>query len=186
MKLVVGLGNPGEQYAPTRHNVGWQVLEKYDLRWQEKRAWQAAVARSGETLFVRPLTFMNESGRAVRAVLDYYKLSPADLVLVYDDKDLPFGTIRLRSGGSAGGHNGVQSVIDHLGSADFARVRLGIEPAVGVADTAQFVLQRFSATEAKDLPKLLEAAKGAIEEILQHGLDKTSHRDLQPLSESST
>lgn len=179
MKLVVGLGNPGNEYANTRHNVGMRVVETMAPSFAEKKKFNALVARQGEVLFALPLTFMNRSGEAVRRLMDFYKVTPQDVLLVYDDKDIRFGTIRLRSEGSSAGHNGVQSVIDHIGE-EFARVRVGIgnDDMVRYVDQADFVLARFNRHEEKMLPEIIQAAARGVQELLQNNLDKTAHRDI--------
>lgn len=176
MKLVVGLGNPGEKYAYTRHNVGFRILDALNLDFVHEKKFSSMVAREGEVLYTKPDTFMNNSGQAVRALVDYYKISPNDVVVVYDDKDIPFGTVRLRSIGSAGGHNGMRSIIGHLGTNDFARVRIGVNAESPITDTADFVLARFSAAEEKLLPKIVDASVEILRGV-QNG-EPLAHRDV--------
>lgn len=133
MKLIVGLGNPGSEYADTRHNIGYMILDKLakelgeeSARWNEQDKFQAVTARIGDVLLVKPITFMNRSGEAVSAIMRFYKLSPADVWVIHDDIDLPMGKIRIREQGSSAGHNGVQSIINALGTNNFVRYRLGI------------------------------------------------------------
>jgi PTH1 family peptidyl-tRNA hydrolase len=153
-QVVVGLGNPGPEYRDTRHNVGHRVLDglarALKKRWE--RDGQATVARAtwrGEPLYlVKPLTFMNVSGPVVAAALRRYHASPADLVLVYDDIDLPLGAVRVRMKGSHGGHNGVRSVIDSLGTADVRRVKVGIGRPLRKEDVPDHVLTGFDPEEA--------------------------------------
>lgn len=134
LQLLVGLGNPGDRYADTRHNVGFMVLERLakaagtSFRPQARLQGQLAEIGSGEQRLrlLMPQTFMNESGRAIRATLDWYRLNPAQLLVLVDDMDLPLGRLRLRAAGSAGGHNGLRSAIQQLGTQDFPRLRIGI------------------------------------------------------------
>lgn len=166
MKLIVGLGNPGKEYEKTRHNVGWRILDAFNLDFRLEKKFNAEVAKHAGLLFCKPQTFMNNSGQAVRELMDYYHIPVENLLVIYDDKDLPFGTIRLRSTGSSGGHNGMQSLIQHLGTQNFGRVRIGVSADSPIQDTAQFVLQRFSAHEEHTLPQIITLAKKAITDIL--------------------
>lgn len=159
MKLVVGLGNPGTEYSHTRHNVGFMVLDQLVQEWKEVSKLKSAISKHGDVLYLKPLTFMNNSGEAVRAVLDYYHIAFEDLLVVFDDKDLPLGTVRFRSKGSSGGHNGIKSIIQHLGSEEFARLKVGIaptDPDRAMGDTAEYVLGTFSKAEQKVLPEIID------------------------------
>lgn len=176
MKLVVGLGNPGKEYEKTRHNVGWRVLDLMKLDFSFEKKFNAEVAKVGDVLFCKPQTFMNLSGESVRAIADYYKITPTDILLVYDDKDLPFRTIRLRSTGSAGGHNGVSSVIQHLGTQNIGRVRIGIASETPIIETADFVLARFTKEEETALPDILKSAVAEIQKYINE--DKLIHQDI--------
>lgn len=170
MKLVVGLGNPEASYRLTRHNVGFMVLDKIVNEWQVDKKLKSAVSRQGGVLYLKPLTFMNNSGEAVRAVMDYYHITVPELLVVFDDKDLPFGTIRFRSKGSSGGHNGIKSIITHIGSEEFARLKVGIAPVNPeqvIGDTADYVLAKFSKEELKQLPKTVEETITKIQSWLQ-------------------
>ncbi len=178
MKLVVGLGNPGRKYEKTRHNVGWMTLDRFDLHFSEEKKFQAAIAKRGDVLFCKPLTFMNNSGQAVRAIIDYYTISIKDIIVVYDDKDLHLGIVRLRSEGSAAGHNGIRSILQHLGTDTFSRVRIGIASERAKGDTAKFVLGRFARAERATVHQVTELAHDGIEMILTDGLNKKQHRDL--------
>jgi PTH1 family peptidyl-tRNA hydrolase len=148
-KVILGLGNPGPRYAQTRHNAGFRVVEKIagtSDKWIKHRGLASICTVEIEglmILLVRPLTFMNLSGKAIQPLLRQLGLQPQDLLVIHDDLDLPSGSIRLRPGGGSGGHKGVQSIIDHLGSRDFARLRIGIgRPAEG-ADPVDYVLEPF-------------------------------------------
>lgn len=182
MKIVVGLGNPGKQYAETRHNVGWMVVDRLAERagWVGKvKAKDAAAVTWGryaglDLMLVKPTTFMNESGIAVRKVLARERAPLTDLLVVVDDFALPFGRLRLREGGSAGSHNGLRSIIGELGSERFARLRVGIgEPS---RNATNHVLSRFSAEERKQLGTLLDAAADAIEDWAREGVSKAANR----------
>jgi len=165
----VGLGNPGPEYAATRHNVGFRTVDR--LREQTGGpAWRPAPAGEGEiseALFeggsvrlAKPATYMNASGESVQLVAHFYGLTPADIVVVHDDKDLPLGTVRVQKDRSHAGHNGVRSVIEHLGRKDFLRVRIGIasQGHLSAADTAKFVLNKFSLFERTAAQKTVESA----------------------------
>jgi PTH1 family peptidyl-tRNA hydrolase len=183
VKILVGLGNPPREYGGTRHNVGFEVIDLLAERWGI-RAWSArhhaacADGRIGEgkVLLAKPMTFMNLSGRAVRAVADYYGVEPSDILVIHDDVHLELGRLRLRREGSAGGHNGMQSVIDHLGTRDVPRMRIGIGCAAGSAFMRDHVLSRFSKSEREVVdPSIVEAADAA-EEFIRNGIESTMNR----------
>jgi PTH1 family peptidyl-tRNA hydrolase len=175
--VVVGLGNPGEEYGPTRHNVGFHVVDRVaarldiDIRRTEFRALTARAELGGSmVLLMKPQTFMNLSGRSAATALQDLGLPPERLLAVYDDLDLPLGRLRLRSGGGAGGHRGVASLIDELGTRDFPRVRIGIgRPAEGRA-VIEHVLSPFEAAEAGAAREAVERGALAVESIVQGGL----------------
>ncbi len=182
MKLVVGLGNPGSQYAGTRHNVGWMVLDRLaDRAGKAGRGRQRDAAesiqvryRGLELTLAKPLTYMNDSGVAVRKLLARERVPLADLLIVTDDFALPFGKLRFREGGSHGGHNGLRSVIDELGTEKIARLRIGIgDPARGAID---HVLSTFGPDEKARLPILLDAAADAVEAWARDGTSKAANR----------
>lgn len=169
MKLIVGLGNPGKEYECTRHNVGFRVLDSMCSEWSAMTKCSALVGKSGKTLYAKPQTFMNLSGQAMQALLHYYKIDLADLLVVYDDKDLPFGTLRLRDAGSSAGHNGMNSIIETLGTEQFSRLRIGIAPTddrAVIHDTADFVLTNFTTEEEKKLPDIIDQAKQIIQSFV--------------------
>jgi peptidyl-tRNA hydrolase, PTH1 family len=181
VKIVVGLGNPGNRYAGTRHNVGWMVIDRLADRagWsggRERDAARVVWGRYGDLdlTLVKPLTFMNESGIAVRKALARGRIPLEDLLVVCDDFALPFGRLRLREAGSAGGHNGLRSIIGELGSQRFARLRVGIgEPS---RDAIDHVLSRFQAAERKQLPELIDAAADAVELWAREGTARSANR----------
>lgn len=178
MFLIVGLGNPGEQYLKNRHNVGFQCVsylaDRHGLRFTEKqhKARLAGGTISGQrVVLAKPFTYMNDSGQAVAALVRWYKLDPAtDLLIVYDDLDLPFETIRLRANGSAGGQNGVKSIIQQLGTQTFPRVRVGIGRPPAGRDAKDHVLNNWSREEAATLPALYSRVADAIETFVTDGL----------------
>ena len=163
IRLVVGLGNPGTEYARTRHNVGFAVLDllahELGASWQKNAKWDAVWAKSGETILLKPWSFMNRSGLPVSNVAGFYKIAPEQILVISDDTALPVGRLRLRLGGSGGGHNGLDSVIMHLGTEDVPRLRVGVgsAPPNGGVD---YVLGRFA---AEDEPAITEGVKRAVE-----------------------
>ncbi len=164
-KLIVGLGNPGEKYEYTRHNLGWIVLDKVVTKYwpvYESEKYGGVLGEKGDIAFFKPLTFMNRSGKAVAQVVHSLKLDLSDILIVSDDLNLDFGTIRMRPSGSAGAHNGLQSVIDCLGSDDFPRLRIGIGPCPDPVPVRAFVLSRFPKHEKEDLDELGEAASKSV------------------------
>jgi PTH1 family peptidyl-tRNA hydrolase len=181
-KIVIGLGNPGEQYAQTRHNIGWMVLDRLADRagWSGRGRTKDASAVVGgrfkglDVLLVKPLTFMNDSGIAVRKVLGREHAPLNEMLVVVDDFSLPFGKLRFREGGGPGGHNGLRSIIGELGSEAFSRLRVGIgEPGRGFAD---HVLSKFAPEERLRLDELLDAAADAVEAWAREGTNKAANR----------
>ncbi len=180
-QLIVGLGNPGTKYAQTRHNVGFDLLDSLATRWQiswsERKQFQGIYgegigSNNTKIRLLKPQTFMNLSGQSVRATLDWFKLPPESVLVVYDDLDLPLGKIRLRLSGSAGGHNGMKSIISHLGTQNFPRVRIGIDKSVGEKDTISHVLGKFSGVEAPIINEVIYLVNDAIELSLKQGVEK--------------
>ncbi len=173
---VVGLGNPGRRYAPTRHNIGFRIVDLLAEQagkgsWgKEDQADTRRIQVEGQTVLVaKPQTFMNDSGRAVKPLLDRYRIDPERLLIVSDDLDLPFGRLRLRARGSAGGHNGLRSVTTLLGTQEYARLRAGIgRPDSG--EVLDWVLSPFSPAEEKEMPLLCEDAMSIIRTVLRDGL----------------
>ena len=176
--LIAGLGNPGPQYAANRHNVGFRCLERlaaaFNLTFdkQQKQAYVAlGTIHERRVILAKPQTFMNESGRSVVPLARFYKVRPGRLLVVYDDLDLPLGTVRMRPEGGSGGHKGMHSIIEHWGGQDFPRLRIGIGRPPGRMDPAAYVLQDFSAEEEPLLEETLELAAGAIEAWLREGVE---------------
>jgi PTH1 family peptidyl-tRNA hydrolase len=179
MKLVVGLGNPGARYRRTRHNLGFRVVDRLGERWGVGIGGRRHEAELGEASFARnrvvlakPLTFMNLSGESVARLRRAYRCTPADILAVYDELDLPFGRIRVRGGGGPGGHRGTVSLIETLGR-EFPRVRIGIGRPPGGADPSEFVLEEFTAEESERLDGIIDRAADAVESWIEHGLEPT-------------
>ncbi len=182
IRLVVGLGNPGPAYADTPHNLGFRVVDRlskeYGIR-VKRRECQALVGSGAiegrPVLLAKPQTFMNLSGRAVRMLLEKNSLNVQEMVLVYDDLDLPWRSLRIRPRGSSGGHHGVESVCREVGTTDFPRVRLGIA-GYRVADGAEFVLAPFRRAQKKELGELLDLASKAVAAIISEGVEMSMAR----------
>ena len=177
--LVVGLGNPGTEYAQTPHNLGFRAADRLAERNGIRVSRKESMALAGQgvvggrtALLAKPQTFMNLSGPWVQALLSKLKLDVSRLILIYDDLDLPAGSIRIRPSGSAGGHHGVESVIRSVGSAEFPRIRLGIHPGYPVRDGAQFVLAPLGKAQLKEQDALLDEAAQAVECIISEGVEK--------------
>ncbi|MDZ5474328.1 aminoacyl-tRNA hydrolase [Bacillus sp. 31A1R] len=171
MKLIVGLGNPGKQYDQTRHNIGFEVIDKLSDRLnipldQSKFKGVYGVGYvNGERVFLlKPLTYMNLSGESIRAVMDYFDIDVEDLVVIYDDLDLPVGKIRLRQKGSAGGHNGIKSTIAHVGTQNFNRIRIGIDRPTNGMKVSDYVLGRFTKEEQDVLEGVITTCAKACED----------------------
>jgi len=184
VKLVVGLGNPGIEYQFTPHNLGFLTIDriaercKVDIASRRCQAATAKVKLAGhEVLLAKPETFMNLSGLSVRRLVEDLEVDPAnDLIVIYDELDLPFGAIRIRQRGGTAGHNGLESVIGSLGTDEFMRVRLGIQPDHPVNDGAKFVLGQFKKSQLKTVDELVDRAADAVEAILKDGLAAAMNR----------
>jgi PTH1 family peptidyl-tRNA hydrolase len=175
--LIAGLGNPGKQYAGSRHNVGFMLAdllaERAGARFGRDRS--GALVGTGQlagspVTLAKPLSYMNESGRPVAAVRAFYKVPPGRVLVLHDELDVPFGSVRLKLGGGSGGHNGLRSVTAALGTGDYYRIRIGVGRPPGRMDPAAFVLHDFAAGERAELPLLLDWCAGAAETLLTHGL----------------
>ena len=200
---IIGLGNPGNRYNSTRHNVGFMLVDRIaeraltvaspedksvssvpwrraaDSSWKDKLGAQLCALMLGEEsiLLMKPLSFMNLSGQPVQAVSQFYKIPVEQLVVVHDEVDLPLGEIRLKRGGGDGGHNGVRSIAETMGSKEFLRLRLGVgRPAITSMDTADWVLGRFGADETLRLDVVLERSSCALSDLCRMGLSATQNR----------
>ncbi len=177
--LVVGLGNPGPNYAKNRHNVGFmaseiladRIGEKFKVH--KKSGAEVATGRLAgrSVVLAKPRVYMNESGRQVGPLAQFFSVSPADIIVIHDELDIDFGRIRLKLGGGEGGHNGLRSVASALGTRDFQRVRIGVGRPPGRKDPAAFVLENFNATERTEVPTICEQAADATELLIVHGLE---------------
>lgn len=183
MKLVVGLGNPGKKYEGTRHNVGFDLIAEIAHRHGAAKPRTKFEAEMSEVtigpervLLLAPQTYMNHSGRSVRQAVDFFQLTPADLLVVCDDINLPLGRLRLRKGGSAGGQKGLANIIQHLGTETFPRLRLGVDLPPAGRDAADYVLDRFGKAEARVIADSLKLAVDAIEVWLAQGTDAAMNR----------
>ena len=183
--LIVGLGNPGAKYARTRHNIGFQLVErlaeKWRAVWNAEKKFQASVARVArndlQVILAQPQTFMNASGEAVQALAGFYRVPPGKILVAVDDADLPLGEIRLRANSSSGGHHGLESTEQHLGTREFARLRMGIGRTTdGRREIADYVLAPFDKADAAMLEAVLTAAAGQVECWLDAGLEKAMNR----------
>lgn len=179
-ELIVGLGNPEEKYSKTRHNIGFEAVDllaqSWGMTWQQNKRFHGFFSegqhRFGNKIrLLKPTTYMNRSGQAVQAVLDWYKLSPESILVIYDEMDLPLGKLRLRLSGSAGGHNGVKSIISHLNSQQFPRLRIGIGKNQN-KETISHVLGKFTAQEAQMTSEILKVAEKAVDLSLKEGVEK--------------
>lgn len=171
MKLVVGLGNPGKEYDHTRHNVGFRILDALCSDWVTMPKCSSLICKTEDIIYAKPQTFMNLSGKAVQELIQFYKIEMADMLVVYDDKDLPFGKLRLRTEGSSAGHNGMNSIIGMLGTQEFSRLRIGVAPAdpeVSMHDTADYVLANFTAEEETNVQPIIDEARKTIESFIHN------------------
>jgi len=181
VKLIVGLGNPGSDYADTRHNVGFWVADelahRYGVKFRKSSAWRAQTAKVGgdaDVVLAQPLTFMNLSGWAVRDIAAYYRVPYGDVLVVMDDADLPLGKLRLRTSGSAGGHNGLKSIIQELGTEEFPRLRIGVGRQAG--ELKDHVLGRFETHERESIDLAVKRAADAAEMFVKEGIAKAMNR----------
>jgi PTH1 family peptidyl-tRNA hydrolase len=179
MKCFVGLGNPGKKYESTRHNIGFMAIDAFASRWNIPMTGQKFKSIMGEgivkgekVILMKPQTYMNLSGESVRAFVDFYKASIDEIIIIYDDLDTGVGHMRLRYKGSAGGHNGIKSIIQHLGSQQFNRMRLGISRPQPGFDVADYVLSSFSKEERIVVGDMLPSVVDAMEDALQEPFEK--------------
>jgi PTH1 family peptidyl-tRNA hydrolase len=179
-QLIIGLGNPEAKYEKTRHNIGFEAVDvlakSWQLSWQKNSRFQGLLAEGlspyGKIRLLKPLTYMNRSGQSVRAVMDWYKIPVESLLVIYDDMDLPIGRMRMRLSGSAGGHNGMKSIISHVGSQNFPRLRIGIGKSQE-KENISHVLGRFSAAESQIISEVLLMSTHAVEKGLKEGIEKS-------------
>ncbi len=202
MKLIVGLGNPGEKYESTRHNLGFQVVEHFlkdsksakEAVWTKKPKLKSEIAiidpvigsgHEEKVILAKPTTYMNNSGRAVAFLVNYYKIDPSDLWVVYDELDLPVGTMKIRLGGAAAGHHGVESVIEHVGTDKFWRFRLGIgethnkEHTIAsqkIRGAANYVLGKFKSQDQGKVRELIKRASSSLRMALEKGVENSMNR----------
>ena len=182
MKIVVGLGNPGNQYKDTRHNIGFLVVDELARRWNAapwKRRYEAEVSEHraiGPVLLVKPQTFMNLSGNSVREAAKFYKTPSTDIVVIHDDLDLPAGRLRIRERGGSGGHRGIESMLTQLGADDFVRVRFGVGRPPEGWESADYVLGRFAPDEQALIKEAIDKAADAVEAILKEGTAPAMNR----------
>ncbi|MFI6599051.1 aminoacyl-tRNA hydrolase [Nonomuraea sp. NPDC050536] len=176
--LIVGLGNPGAEYAANRHNAGFMVLDELAARaggrFKAHKS-RAEVLETRAAVLAKPLSYMNLSGGPVKALADFYKLGPERLIVVHDELDVPYGALRAKLGGGDNGHNGLKSITKVLGTRDYLRVRFGIGRPPGRMDPASFVLKDFATAERKDLPFLVDRAADVVESLMERGLETTQN-----------
>ena len=185
--LIVGLANPGPDYEGTRHNIGWEVLQELASRalpvpasfsTHKKTNCEIAQTRLADkqVVLARPRSYMNLSGGPVASVAKYFSVTPTDVIVIHDEIDIDFGTVRLKRGGGEGGHNGLRSMSQSLGTRDYLRVRAGVGRPPGRMAVADFVLKRFSKLEQPDVPFLIQDAADAVEMLLKHGLETAQNQ----------
>ena len=179
MKLIAGLGNIGDKSCFTRHNAGFMVLDKLafdnNFSFREESKLKCFLAKSNDIIYIKPTTFMNLSGEAVRAVMDYYKIDVKDILIVYDDIALDLGRIRFRANGSDGGHNGIKSVIKHVGTKEFDRLKIGIGPQPNIP-SENYVLQNFPKDQLETLKDVLKKSDEAIKFYLENDIQKAQNK----------
>ena len=183
MKLIAGLGNPGEQYQSSRHNLGFLTLDylagRHDIP-LKKQGFEALFGKgkigNERVLLAKPQTYMNLSGIALERLVSYFRVDIKDLIVVHDDLDLPFETIRLKKGGGEGGHKGLMSIVQHVGSADFIRVRIGIGKPMRKAMVEKYVLSPFAEEEQNAVPSILAVACDAVGEVILSGVEAAMQR----------
>ena len=181
--LIIGLGNPGREYKDTRHNIGFMLIDQVAVRLnargmklQAKAIVTSALYEERKIILAKPQTYMNLSGQSVQGLLHFYKIPIENLLVAHDDLDIPFGTIRIRPGGGPGGQRGMASTIDHLGTKEFPRLRLGIGRPPGRMDPKDYVLQMFSKDDMKLLPEVLDRAADAAMEFVMKGLNSAMNK----------
>ena len=189
MKLIVGLGNPEVRYAKTRHNLGFEILDELTKKlnlvdWVMEDKFKAELIKAPDLILVKPQTFMNHSGMAVKLLANYFKINPEDIIIIHDELDLPLGKIKARIGGAAAGHHGVESVISELGTDQFIRIRLGIgnlktnsgEHGRIAFNAEKFVLDPFMPNEKSQVKHMIKQALKALELVLEEGVEKAQNQ----------
>ena len=175
MKLIIGLGNPGKEYEKTRHNAGFLVVDEladgmqysvFSIQQKFNAEISEGIINNEKIILAKPQTFMNNSGQAIKAVLDYYKIDTEDIIVIHDDLDIPTGEFKISKNKNSGGHKGVQSIIDHLGTKDFIRIRIGIMIENKKTPTEKFVLERFSEKEMEIVDGVIEKIENKIVKLL--------------------
>lgn len=189
MKLIVGLGNPEDKYAGTRHNIGFEIIEKYIKKmeggkWGIEDKFKAEIIKIGDLIFAKPQTYMNNSGMAVSLISKFYKIDSQDIIIIHDELDLPLGKIKVRIGGAAAGHHGVESIINSLKTDKFIRVRVGIgnlktqsaEHKHQSISVEKFVLEQFIHSENAQVKHMIKQALKALELLLEKGLEQAQNQ----------
>jgi PTH1 family peptidyl-tRNA hydrolase len=179
MHLIVGLGNIGEKYQLTRHNVGFMVIDEITKNLTtsniQKSNFHSTLEKSSYDLFSKPTIYMNNSGMAVQAIKEYYKLGIEDIIVIHDDIDLPFGTVKFKIGGGHGGHNGLRSIDAHIGK-EYTRVRIGVGKPQDKADVANYVLNNFSKEELNKLPDIIAHTMNAIKALKSEDIEQVKSK----------
>ena len=183
MRIIIGLGNPGEKYQATRHNIGWDAITRisddYGIplnQMKHKARCGTGYIEGEKVILAQPVTYMNHSGESVRELVDYYKVSTEDIIIIYDDIDLDVGQLRIRKKGSAGGHNGIKSIISHLGTDEFPRIRIGVGAKPKDWDLADYVLSRFKDEEQASIRQALKDASDACRMIISSGMEAAMNK----------
>lgn len=166
MKLLVGLGNPGEKYAATRHNLGFMVLDQLTADWQSQQKFKSLIAKKGDLLLVKPQTMMNDSGLAVAKLACFYKVKPDEIWVIHDDLDLNLGKAKIKKGGASAGHHGVESIVKEMGTDQFWRVRLGIGRPLLQDQTEDYVLSKFKPNELNKVKKIIKKYEKEIVDLI--------------------
>ena len=189
--MIVGLGNPGSEYQKTRHNIGYMVVDRiaqeFNTKFKKGRGayyYTTVIVEGHRTILAKPLTYMNKSGLAVAYLLNYYDIDLSQLLIVFDEADLPFGRLRIRKQGGSGGHNGISSIIQHVNSHEFARLRIGIGTEYAKKDMVNFVLSDFSRIEQQELDTVITMAVRVVISFIRDGIDRTMNAFNQTPSES--
>ena len=183
MYLIVGLGNPEEEYGQTRHNMGFntinKIAEKYDIKVNKSKfhgIYENAIIENQKVILLKPQTYMNLSGISIKEVMDFYKIDLKDILVIYDDMDIEPGKIKIRKKGGSGGHNGIKSIIENIGTEEFSRIRIGIGRPTPEKDKINYVIGAISIEEKEKLEKGVEKSVEAVEEILKNGIDSAMNK----------